>query len=349
MNDRKAFFDHVKTTLIHAPSQNQVDGLNDILDAWDKWAPGSDLRFIAYSLATAFRETAETFQPVREAYWLSEEWRKAHLRYYPFYGRGFVQLTWRENYGRADAELRKRGIIGDGDNLIQTPDLALQPELAAPIMIFGMLEGWFTLKRLDQFFTSTKSDAFDARMIINGHDHAADIAGYYLHFLEALNEQRAVDTMNPSVSPPLAVAGKHYFVLGDSIGVGLAAALHCPSHAVEGESVWGIAEWTIPPGLDALIVSAGTNPGLKSAAQMALVEPSLQKIADNAKAAGTKQIVWIRPAVIPRVPREASIVEEFAKARGEPCVGFVYHSPEFHPISYKALADDVRHALGRSV
>ena len=46
-------------------------------------------------LATVEWETNKTFQPVREAYWLNEDWRRAHLKYYPYYGRGFVQLTWK--------------------------------------------------------------------------------------------------------------------------------------------------------------------------------------------------------------------------------------------------------------
>ena len=53
---------------------------------------------MAYVLATVEWETNKTFKPVKEAYWLSEDWRRANLRYYPYYGRGFVQLTWKNNY-----------------------------------------------------------------------------------------------------------------------------------------------------------------------------------------------------------------------------------------------------------
>ena len=53
---------------------------------------------VAYVLATTEWETAHTFKPVKEAFWLSESWRKNHLHYYPYYGRGFVQLTWKNNY-----------------------------------------------------------------------------------------------------------------------------------------------------------------------------------------------------------------------------------------------------------
>lgn len=53
---------------------------------------------IAYVLATTQWETAQTFEPVREAFWKSKEWRKENFRYYPYHGRGYVQLTWKSNY-----------------------------------------------------------------------------------------------------------------------------------------------------------------------------------------------------------------------------------------------------------
>ena len=60
----------------------------------------------AYVLATAYWETARTMEPVREAFWMSEEWRRANLRYFPWYGRGFVQLTWERklSHGRSETE-----------------------------------------------------------------------------------------------------------------------------------------------------------------------------------------------------------------------------------------------------
>ena len=47
----------------------------------------------AYTLATAYWETNRTMKPVEEAYWLSDAWRKANLRYYPWHGRGYTQTT----------------------------------------------------------------------------------------------------------------------------------------------------------------------------------------------------------------------------------------------------------------
>lgn len=75
-------------------------------------------------------ETASTFEPVREAFWLDEAWRAANLRYYPFYGRGFIQLTWESNYRAYTDKLR--ALWGaDAPSLIDTPDIALDPDVAA--------------------------------------------------------------------------------------------------------------------------------------------------------------------------------------------------------------------------
>lgn len=122
----------------------------------------------AYLLATSFLETAHTMKPVVEAYWLSEAWRKKNLRYYPWFGRGFVQLTWEANYLRAEKEL--------GVAFTKDPNLALDPDNAANIAVLGMQEGWFTRHKLADYIDLQHSDFFHARQIINGMDRANDIA-----------------------------------------------------------------------------------------------------------------------------------------------------------------------------
>lgn len=123
---------------------------------------------LAYVLATTEWETNRTFEPVREAYWLSESWRKKNLRYYPWYGRGFVQLTWEANYVKAGKRL--------GVDLTTNPDKAMDPEIAAEILVVGMLEGWFTNKKLGDYITLQKSNFKEARRIVNGTDKAQEIA-----------------------------------------------------------------------------------------------------------------------------------------------------------------------------
>ncbi len=119
--------------------------------------------------------------PVIEAYWLSEEWRKKHLRYWPWVGRGFVQLTWENNYKRAAKELR---VALDKD-----PTIALNPIVAAQVAVVGMKEGWFTGKKLSDYITIKRSDFRNARRIINGLDKASEIAAYAHQYDDALKHQ----------------------------------------------------------------------------------------------------------------------------------------------------------------
>jgi len=123
---------------------------------------------IQYVLATVQHETNDTFKPVKEAYWLNEKWRKKHLRYYPYYGRGFVQITWKENYEKFGTLL--------GVDLVENPNLALEPDNAIFILVYGMKHGIFTGKKLDDYFSEKGSNFVKARRIINGKDKAKKIA-----------------------------------------------------------------------------------------------------------------------------------------------------------------------------
>jgi peptidoglycan hydrolase-like protein with peptidoglycan-binding domain len=123
---------------------------------------------VAYVLATAQWETAHTFKPVKEAFWKSEEWRREHLRYFPYYGRGYVQLTWRSHYQT----------YGDilGMDLVRDPDLALDPNVALFVLVHGFKTGSFTGRKITDFITATLTDFVKARRCINGMDKAQEIA-----------------------------------------------------------------------------------------------------------------------------------------------------------------------------
>jgi len=124
---------------------------------------------IAYVIATAEWETNHQCRPVKEAYWLSEDWRKKHLRYYPWYGRGYCQLTWEANY-------KKFSKLLDID-LVSNPDRALEPEHAVKILVIGMRDGLFTDMSLDSCTDDDGMvDYIKARRIINGTDKAEVIA-----------------------------------------------------------------------------------------------------------------------------------------------------------------------------
>ena len=79
-------------------------------------------------------------------------------------------------------------MVGGDVDLVRNPDLAMRPDIAAGVLIFGMLEGWFTGRKLIDYFKGTRSDWVDARVIINGHDRAALIASYGMAFYHALTE-----------------------------------------------------------------------------------------------------------------------------------------------------------------
>lgn len=191
LTDDAAFFKTVRAKL-GALSTGQVNGLNTLLLA----CHGAPLSHAAYMLATAWWETNKTLVPVREAYWLSEAWRKANLRYWPHYGRGFVQITWPPNYDKADKELAEAGLIKRGE-LNANLDLAMRPDIAAFIMRRGMQEGWFsgdkkgrhTLARhLPMSGTATRAQYISARWIINLQDRADEIEDVAQAFERALRD-----------------------------------------------------------------------------------------------------------------------------------------------------------------
>ena len=132
----------------------------------------------AYVLATVEHETAGTFQPVKEAYWLKDpdKWLKEHHpEYYPYYGRGFNQLTWKENYAKYSKIT--------GKDLVKYPDLVLDPELALFILIHGFKTGILTGKKITDYINKNKTDFVGARRCINGTDkalHIANLARKYL-------------------------------------------------------------------------------------------------------------------------------------------------------------------------
>ena len=127
---------------------------------------------IAYILATVEHETAGSFQPVKEAYYLGEPKAEKHrktLRYYPYYGRGYVQLTWDYNY-RAYSSLL-------GMDLVNQPDLVIRPDISLFILVDGMKRGVFTGRALQKYISDSRVDFVNARRIINGIDKAHRIAG----------------------------------------------------------------------------------------------------------------------------------------------------------------------------
>ena len=178
------FFDHVRSRAPLGPalSPAEVAGCERILAACA--AAGFPVAWAAYALATSVHETAGALAPVRE-------YGKGAGRPYGkpgrnggqvAYGRGDVQLTWDDNYERADRELGLNGA------LTADYDLALDPQVSARILVAGLEGGWFTGKGLRLFLPALarREQFVAARKCVNGTDKAELIAGYAETFQAAL-------------------------------------------------------------------------------------------------------------------------------------------------------------------
>jgi putative chitinase len=217
--DRSVYFDKVRASLFGGKlSQQQVDGQNFILDVWERDHLDWDRRWLAYPLATTIHETASTMWPI-------EEYGKGKGMSYgtpdpetgqTYYGRGFVQLTWKDNYAKMNPVLRA-AFPGEDIDLVWHPEQALVPKYAAEIMFVGMEEGMFRAssdgrrQTLPRYFSDTVDDAYTAREIINGDKKTVPswsngvsignlIKGYHNKFLAAV-EAAVVEDDEPV--PPI--------------------------------------------------------------------------------------------------------------------------------------------------
>jgi hypothetical protein len=166
--------------------QGTIDAITGMCQAMGIGLPTQ----IAYVLATTQWETAQTFQPVKEAFWLDEAWRQEKLPYYPYYGRGYVQLTWDKNY-KAYSDIL-------GIDLENNPDRAMDPTVALFALVHGFKTGTFTGRKITDFVNQSTTDFVGARRCINGTDKANEIASLAEKFLA---------TVAPAPAPaPMAVA-----------------------------------------------------------------------------------------------------------------------------------------------
>lgn len=205
--DFTTFFAETRKSLFAgAFNQHQVDGINIIIDKMADFSDQILRNQAAYILATAYHETAATMQPVRETLAASDDqaiarlenawkngklpsvskpyWRKG------WFGRGYIQLTHKSNYEKMSDIL--------GIDLVEGRDLALEENVAAQILVEGMMKGAsgrgdFTKFKLEDFVDRTRSDFKGARKVVNGQDKAGRIAGHAKKF-EAALEKAGFDT-----------------------------------------------------------------------------------------------------------------------------------------------------------
>ena len=181
-----------------------------ILEKCNKYGVG--LSQAAYVLATARHETGGgTYEPIDEygdrSYFTEMYEGRADLgntqrgdgaRYH---GRGYVQLTGRRNY----TEYAKI----TGRDLVNYPELAKEPDIAAEILVHGMVNGVFTGLKLDNFIAGNTVDYVGARKIINGTDKAYMIADYADAWRNDLLEKSELSTILTGSTPtvPTSSAG----------------------------------------------------------------------------------------------------------------------------------------------
>lgn len=191
MIDRDIFFSGVRVSLFgNKLNQSQVDGMNYLLDVWEKYFekpnPRDGNKWLAYCMATVFHETGKAMKPVAEnggkAYGNPPKsyWNKTGPYNQAYYGRGHVQLTWDTNYQLGQNRLRD--IYKLSVPIYEKADLMLEDEPSALILYDGMSAGWFTGVGLPKYFNATVDDPVNARKIVNGTDQASTIAGYYQKF-----------------------------------------------------------------------------------------------------------------------------------------------------------------------
>ena len=178
-----AFFDEIRASLFGGSlSQGQVDGHNILGMACSVAGLNPVLEQSAYVLATAYHETAQTMQPI-------EEYGGWNTQYAPWFGRGFVQLTWEENYQKQQDKLNTLPQVHEYNIPYQVHDdynLALDPRTSAIITVGGMKDGDFTGKKLSDYINPGLVDYVNARRIVNGTDRAEQIADYAEKYEDAL-------------------------------------------------------------------------------------------------------------------------------------------------------------------
>jgi putative chitinase len=222
--NRKTFFAYArKAPLGGRLTQQQVDGIDDLLDAWDSIYPdGGRIDFLAYIFASVFHETGGRMVPVREGFASTDAQARRILKNRPYaktemngvayYGRGRVQNTWLTNYQKLEKRFDKP--------LVKNPDLLLDSKFDALVTIVGHVEGIWTKKKLADYFgpifdpdarvDELWSRAKEARHIVNGTDKAGLIADYFKGFYAALcaslSTEKVAETIAVAQAAPTPAA-----------------------------------------------------------------------------------------------------------------------------------------------
>ncbi len=138
---------------------------------------------IAYILATATHESGAGAHMEEFASGRAYEGRRSLGNTQPgdgvrFKGRGYVQLTGRRNYTDWSRRL--------GMDLVSNPRAVENPEVAAKILVGGMMQGTFTGRGLGSYINGNRTDFVNARRTVNGTDRAGHIGQIAQRIMTAL-------------------------------------------------------------------------------------------------------------------------------------------------------------------
>jgi hypothetical protein len=189
---RASFFDNYER--VFGPvDQATTRNLTSIFDYLERNPRISDIRTLAYTLATIKYETHNTFEP-QTAPGNPEFWERVQGpstgpgRFFGhtqpgdatrYRGRGYLPLTGKRNYA---AMSRTLGLLGTPDDLEANPDGMLTPEIAFRATIVMLTDGTMTGRKLSDYITGQRADYRNARRVVNGIDHADAIAGLAAQF-----------------------------------------------------------------------------------------------------------------------------------------------------------------------
>ena len=184
------FFEEVSDTLFYGSLPDfQREPLAYIAEEFERRNMTS-IDTLAYIYATAYWET--------DRFKATEEYGRGKGRdygapllsirgkYQSYYGRGWVQLTWLQNYGKMSVAASMA--LGRPVDLVNNPDLIMNDlEVNAFVTFEGMITGMFTGAAIGKYINSRGTDFVNSRRVINGTNKATEIAAIAVKFQTALN------------------------------------------------------------------------------------------------------------------------------------------------------------------
>lgn len=193
--DRARFFQEFRTQFGPIPADRQyvVTGLERLLAGFETYYGWwDDLRQIANAFAQVGWESAFSYTPVVEAYYLGDPHKPGFFQgntsrvlsvqkgfwYWPHIGRGDIQCTHLDNYQKADAYIRKyfpervtdfEARTGQRFDLIKHPEQMFDGWISFCTFTVGMHLGTFRKgHNLDRYINPIECDHYAAREIVNG-------------------------------------------------------------------------------------------------------------------------------------------------------------------------------------